>query len=304
MPTRTLTATQAGPVAIDLALLGAGGSITVRSDRTRKHAEITIRTADENGPAADAVRDAELHWDARGTLVARVKGRGAGSSITQTISGIRGGSIVQNVSNNYGSMVAVSAGDLNLAGGTLQFNSGSVHVRRDHSPIEITAVVPENSPVAARTDTADIQIDGAVGPVAAHTESGEVRVPGAAERVTASTQSGHIRIDNAPHIIAETTAGDILLGRTDVVDASTVAGCIAIRDFGGTAKLTSVSGDIRAHAGAGGDLDANTVSGHIAVTASQAALDGGLTIRPHTVSGRISVPPHHRPAAGVRRRAS
>ncbi len=80
MPVRTLTAQQPGLVLIDVQLLGAGGTVTVRTDASRKNAEITLRTADESGASADAVRDADLRWDARGALVAHVQGAAASAA--------------------------------------------------------------------------------------------------------------------------------------------------------------------------------------------------------------------------------
>ncbi|MFZ3562830.1 hypothetical protein ACOKM5_43645 [Streptomyces sp. BH097] len=55
--TRTLTAPQAGPVTLDAELLGLGGIVRVRTERTLKYAEVTICTADDSGDSADAVRD-------------------------------------------------------------------------------------------------------------------------------------------------------------------------------------------------------------------------------------------------------
>ncbi|MGW4840011.1 diguanylate cyclase domain-containing protein [Streptomyces globisporus] len=43
-------------------------------------------------------------------------------------------------------------------------------------------------------------------------------------------------------------------------------------DFGGTAHLKSVSGDLRLHAAAGGDVTANTVAGDVTITATDRAI--------------------------------
>ncbi|WP_030019331.1 DUF4097 family beta strand repeat-containing protein [Streptomyces monomycini] len=231
MPVRTLTAQQPGPVLIDIELLGAGSTVTVRTDATRTDAEVTIRTADESGVSADAVRDAELRWDARGALVAHVQGTGGISGGT-TIVNSGGGAftvgshfgVVQHVQNNVGSIVMVSGGDLNLGGGRYQFHgTGTVHVVQGASPVEISAVVPEGCSVTARTQSAGVTTDGTFTAVSAATQSGDVRVPGHSERVTANTQSGDIDVHSAPHIIAKTQSGDIRLGRTDVTEASTLA---------------------------------------------------------------------------------
>ncbi|MEU7592544.1 hypothetical protein AB0B79_05830 [Streptomyces sp. NPDC039022] len=177
MPVRTLTAPQPGPVLIDIQLLGAGGTVTVRTDASRTQAEITIRTADESGASAEAVRDADLRWDARGALVAHVQGTGGtGGGTTVVNSGdgtfITGSSfgVVQHVQNNIGSIVMVSGGDLNLGGGRYQVHgAGTVHVVQGASPVEISAVVPEGCPVTARTQSANVIAEGTFTAVSAAT---------------------------------------------------------------------------------------------------------------------------------------
>ncbi|XXZ47401.1 hypothetical protein AAGT00_00125 (plasmid) [Streptomyces cavourensis] len=85
MPVRTLTAARPGPVLVDAQIFGAAGTITVRTAHDRTTAEITLRTADETGPLADAVANARL--DADGTaLTARVQA--AGRADTNVGSGI------------------------------------------------------------------------------------------------------------------------------------------------------------------------------------------------------------------------
>lgn len=311
MPVRTLTAQQPGLVLIDVQLLGAGGTVTVRTDASRKNAEITLRTADESGASADAVRDADLRWDARGALVAHVQGAGGISGGT-TIVNSGGGSfvaghnfgVVQHVQNNAGSVVMVSGGDLNL-GGRYQFHgAGTVHVVQGASPIEIIAVVPEGCSVTARTQSAAVIADGTFTAVSAATQSGDVRIPGHSERFTASTQSGDIDVHNAPHIIAKTQSGDIRLGRTDVTEASTMSGDLHLRDFGGTAQLSSMSGDIRVHASAGGDLTVKTMTGDVTVTATDSALNDDLDVRATSMTGDVRTPRRQTHVGGPRRRRS
>ncbi|MFB1044401.1 DUF4097 family beta strand repeat-containing protein [Streptomyces chrestomyceticus] len=312
MPVRTLTAQQPGPVLIDVQLLGAGGAVTVRTDASRTEAEITLRTADESGASAEAVRDADLRWDARGALVAHVQGAGGISGAT-TIVNSGGGTfiagstfgVVQHVQNNVGSVVMVSGGDLNL-GGRYQFHgAGTVHVMQGASPVEITAVVPEGCSVTARTQSADVTADGTFTAVSADTQSGDVRLPGRSERFTATTQSGDIDVQTSPNIIATTQSGDIRLGRTDVTEASTMSGDIHLRDFGGTAQLSSMSGSIRVHASVGGDLTAKTMTGDVTVTATASAVDDDLDVRAHSMTGDVHTPRHRQPhAGGPRRRRS
>jgi hypothetical protein len=305
MPTRTLTAQQPGPILIDAQLLGAGGVVTVRTDRTRKEAEITIRTADETGDSADAVRDADLRWDARGALIAHVQGKGGISGGTTIISG-GGTSVVQSFGTVHGSVTGmVIDGDMTMVGGNVYVNGrritpgqGSTTIITGSSPIEITAVVPEGSSLTARTQSADVTADGTYTAVSASTQSGTVRAPGQIERFTAGTQSGDINVENSPHIIAKTQSGDIRLGRTDVVEASTMSGDVTIRDFGGTAQLNSMSGDIRVHATAGGDITAKTMSGDVNVTATEQAVNDDLDVRANSMTGDVRIPQRRQRSTG------
>ncbi|MFL4497480.1 DUF4097 family beta strand repeat-containing protein [Streptomyces sp. VTCC 41912] len=304
MTTRKLAAETTGPISLDVSLLQHGGTITVRAEADCDRATLTLHTTDEQGPAAEAVQTATLRQSATG-LHACVQGTGGGT-ITQTIRGGHGGGrIVQHVSNNVGSMVAVSAGDLNISGGVFHFNGGvggTVNVLQGSAPIEITAVVPEGSSLLGRSQSADIVVEGAVLNITAQTQSGDVRMDGHAARVTASTQSGDVLVAQAANINAKTQSGDLRLGRTDVVEGKTMSGDITIADFGGTAHLTAMSGDIRVHATAGGDLRASTISGDVHVTATDTALTDDLDVQADSVSGSVQTPQRRRSAAGPRRR--
>jgi hypothetical protein len=306
MPARTVTAAKPGPVLIDVELFGAGGVVTVRTDPARTQAEITIRTADETGEWADAVRDADLRWDSRGALIAHVHGTGAGG--TTVVSG-NGTQVLQSFGTIHGSVTGMvihgRIDNLTKVGRNVYINGQLVRPGQaaGPSPIEITAVVPEGGSLAAYTHSADVTADGVFVAVSTSTQSGDVRIPGPTERITATTQSGDVVVDNAPHMVIRTQSGDIRLGRTDLVEAHTQSGDITIRDFGGSAQLNSMSGDIRVHATAGGDLTAQTMSGDITVTATTQAAGDDLNVNATSMSGDVRTP--QRPtstAAGPRRR--
>ncbi|GAA2264699.1 hypothetical protein GCM10010232_66060 [Streptomyces amakusaensis] len=308
MPTRTLTAQQPGPVLIDARLLGAGGVVTVRTDPTRTEAEITVHTADDTGEFADAVRDADLHWDSRGVLTAHVQGNGDGGGMSGSgvfITGDNYGGVVQSVQNNYGSIVMVSGRDLNISSGQSRFQyRDTLSTIRGGSPITITAVVPEGSSVTASTHSADVTAEGTFAEISASTKSGDLRAPGQSERVTARTQSGDIDVENSPTITARTISGDVRLGRTDLAEATTVSGDVTIRDFGGTAQLKSTSGDIRIHATAGGDITAKTVSGDITVTGTEQAVTDDLDVHANSMTGEVRIPRSRHNTGTPRRRSS
>ncbi|MFE6691938.1 DUF4097 family beta strand repeat-containing protein [Streptomyces sp. NPDC057743] len=309
MTTRKLVAETTGPVTIDASLLGHGGVISVRAEAVCKRATLVISTTDEEGAAADAVRDATLRPSATG-LNATVHGKGNGGGTTVITGGRRGMTVIQSAGTVYGEMTGMTfnGGIIggNFVGGDVYVNgvkvSGNTTVVTGSAPIEITAIVPPGSKVIGRTQSADIEALGcSFALVSGHTQSGDLRVD-EAEKVTASTQSGDVTVNKAADISAKTQSGDVNLNLTDVVDANTMSGDIRIRDFGGTARLKSMSGDIRVHATAGGDIDAHTMSGDVDVTATEAAMDERLDVRPRSMSGRINVPSRRVSGSGPRRR--
>ncbi|MET8566102.1 DUF4097 family beta strand repeat-containing protein [Streptomyces flaveolus] len=300
MTTRKLAAETTGPVTIDASLLGHGGVISVRAEADCKRATLTISTADEEGAAADAVRDATLRQSATG-LHATVQGKGGISGGTTIITGGSGMTVIQSAGSVHGEVVGLnfSGGDVYVSG--MNVTGGNTTVIKGSAPIEITAIVPLGSKVIGHTQSADIEAIGSFAVVSGHTQSGRLRVDDA-EKVTASTQSGSVTVNKAADINAKTMSGGIYLNLTDVVDAHTMSGAIDIRDFGGTARLKTMSGAISVHATAGGDIDANTMSGSIDVTATRAALDEHLDVRPRSMSGRINVPSRRTPGSSPRRR--
>lgn len=285
MTTRKLAAETAGPVTVDATLLGHGGVLTVRAVASCERATLTVHTADEDGPAADAVRAATLRQSVSG-LYASVQGDGGNTGGTTIISGGGRGVVQSVISNNSGSVIQVGG---NFVGGDMVVNgvrvSGGTTVIQGSSPIEIVAVVPEGSSVVG------------------HTQSAGIEALGALANVSANTQSGGVTVEQAADITAKTMSGSVRLVRTDMVNANTMSGSVSIADFGGTARIKTMSGSVRVHATAGGDIDANTMSGSITVTATDSALADDLDVRPHSMSGRISVPSRRTGSSGPRRRS-
>ncbi|MFJ9427879.1 DUF4097 family beta strand repeat-containing protein [Streptomyces sp. NPDC101249] len=301
MTTRKIAAENTGPVTIDAALFGHGGTITVRAAADCERATLTVHTADEEGAAADAVREATLRQSGTGLFV-NVEGKGGASGGTTIITG--GGrrtSVVQSFGTITGSVTGMTivGGDVIVNGVRVNGNGGTT-VINGSSPIEITATVPEGSSVIGRTQSADVIAEGAILNVTGNTQSGDVRA-GHVAKVDASTQSGDVVVDRAAQITARTQSGDVRLGRTDVVEGNTMSGDIRIEDFGGTARLNTMSGDIRVHATAGGNLSARTMSGDVTVTATETAIGDNLDVQANSMSGRVRTP--NAPSNTVRRRS-
>ncbi|MEV7217891.1 DUF4097 family beta strand repeat-containing protein [Kitasatospora cineracea] len=313
MTIRTLHAERTGPVTLDLDL--PAGTITVLAEAGRERASVTIRTADETGSSADAVTGAVLRWEERGALVAKVED--TGSSITTVVHTGRGTTFVQSMGNVVanGSVIGLQLGSGGVVAGIgnmvvngngvfvngQKISHGGAGTRIGGSPIEITALVPEGSTVLALTRSADIDAEGTLTAVNGRTQSGDIRL-GTVERTAVETQSGGVTIDRSQDATIKTQSGGIRLGRTDLVQATTMSGNIRIADFGGTAQLKTMSGDITVHATAGGDLSARTMSGDIDVTATATALDENLDVQTNSMSGRVRTPQHRAAASGARRR--
>ncbi|MFH8986380.1 DUF4097 family beta strand repeat-containing protein [Streptomyces varsoviensis] len=304
MTTRKIAAENTGPVTIDAALFGHGGTITVRAAADCERATLTVHTADEEGPAADAVREATLRQSGTGLYVS-VEGKGGTSGGTTIITGggRRGTSVYQSFGTVTGSVTGMTivGGDVVVNGVRISGNGGTT-VINGSSPIEITATVPEGSSVIGRTQSADVIAEGAILNVTGNTQSGDVRA-GHVARVDASTQSGDVVVDRAAQITAKTQSGDVRLGRTDVVEGNTMSGDIRIGDFGGTARLKTMSGSIHVHATAGGDLSARTMSGDVTVTATEAALGDNLDVQANSMSGRVRTPQRRSGSSSPRRRS-
>jgi hypothetical protein len=254
-----------GPIVLNASILGIGGYITVDANEKCTHATITVRTNDEKGPAAEAVRNADLGQEG-GYLVARVTGEDHGSGVTQSVF-TRGGrtTVIQSgnvVRGNVTGMTIIN-GKV-ITGG----NSSTVEV----SPVEITVTVPVGSSLIAHADSADVSTTG---PMA---------------QVAADTQSGRVDVDHAQTARAKTMSGRVDVGVVEQLDAHTMSGRIEVRSLRGSAQLNTMSGRIEAHAMTGGHITANTMSGRIEVTATQAALTQGLRVRADSMSGRVRIP--------------
>ena len=284
MTTRTITAETLGPITIDATLLGCGGLITVRAEFGGEYASITIETADETGPSAEAIRAATLRHSGSG-LYARVEGTNAGGGAVSMVASGNRGAVVQIGGTVTGSVtgMTISGRDVVINGHRISGDDGMTVVQGS-SPVRITAVVPEGSSVLGRTQSAGIEVAGVI------------------ESVTAATQSGDVHIGQATRINTKTQSGDIRLDRTDVAQAISMSGDITIADFGGTAQLKTMSGDIHVHATTSGDITATTMSGDIDITTAHDGIGADLNMQTTTMTGHIHTPQPHNPDNPQRRR--
>lgn len=240
MPTtRTVRADRPGPAHIRTSL--AWLDATVIAEPGRSHAELTISTADDTGPSADAVNQIDLAASGA-TLEARLTQPGpAVTTIIRTSGGVSSFSSV----NIAGGIVVAGGGTVMVNGRLVTGDGDGATVITGSSPVTVTARVPQGSSVIAASVSGDIETRGQLAEVDAASTSGDVMID-EATLAQVRTVSGDIAVDHltgTAHLTS--TSGDV-----------TVCGGPSTR-----ARVRTVSGDVR---GLGGvDLEGSSVSGRV-----------------------------------------
>ncbi|MGA4995961.1 DUF4097 family beta strand repeat-containing protein [Nonomuraea bangladeshensis] len=296
--TRTLTSAPAGPVRFTFQM---GHIPTVVKVADVPAIEVTLTTyADPGTAAADAVERAALAQEGSAVTLTVPDAPGGGSATTVTSVSRGGRSVVQSVSNSgSGAVVVVGGdfyGDVNLQGGRVTMRGsvlGPTMVINGSPGIQAEILIPADSTLHMTSKTADLTVEGEVNAIDYTSTSGNLRV-GACQSLTYGTTGGDIYADVADRVALRTTFGDIRLGRTEDVRASSVSGNVRIDDFGGMARITTVSGDVSIHATEGGTITADSTSGDISVTAIPGLADevgeNRLIVNARTISGDVTVP--------------
>ncbi|WP_049563014.1 DUF4097 family beta strand repeat-containing protein [Nonomuraea sp. SBT364] len=290
---RTLSATTAGPVVLDLDM--PHGQIDVRVC-TIERAEIELSTsAPADSPAGRAIADATLTAEVR-VLTVRVPTPDGGTTI---INDTRGGRVV--VSGNVNSGIIVSGGSVTITGGQV-FSGGRIISGASVNPgVHAVLRLPYGSALKVRTKSGTVTTDGELEFTQFTSVSGDLHAD-ACRALTAVSTSGDVYAEYADRAEVRTVSGDISLGRTETVTAKSTSGDITIGDFGGAARLTTVSGDIAVNATEPGHVTANSTSGDIRVTApAELAAAGGehaLTVDARSLTGDVRSP---RPVTGPAR---
>ncbi|MGI9092965.1 MAG: DUF4097 family beta strand repeat-containing protein [Mycobacteriales bacterium] len=182
--------------------------------------------------------------------------------------------------------------------------------------VNLTVVVPDGSSVEAKTASADISIDGTLARVTAATASGDVWIGDVGDDATVRTASGDVTVRGVAGTTSVTTAsGDISLGAAaGHAGLSTASGDIRAESVAAGMRARTASGDITVRSASGGRVEAQTVSGDVAIAVPRgivAWLDlsaltgsvrsdlddgatappagGGLELAARTVSGDIRI---------------
>ncbi|MFB4273373.1 DUF4097 family beta strand repeat-containing protein [Nonomuraea sp. GTA35] len=289
---RTLTAPLAGPVVFDLDM--PHGQIDLRvCDVERADIELSAPAAG-GSPAGQAIAEATLTTEVR-VMTVRVPTPDG----TTIVSHSRGGRVV--VSGNVHSGIVVTGGSMTIVNGQV-ISDGQVISGMTASPgVRAEVRLPQGSALRVHTRTGQVTTSGELEWTQFTSSSGELRLD-ACRKLAASTSSGDVSAEYADQAEVRTVSGDIDLGRTETVTADSTSGDITIGDFGGAARLFTVSGDITVRATEPGHVTAKSTSGDIRVSApaALAAAGGehGLTVDARSVSGDVRIP---RPPAGPAR---
>jgi DUF4097 and DUF4098 domain-containing protein YvlB len=156
---------------------------------------------------------------------------------------------------------------------------------RSSSTADIEVRIPARKTLVVRTTSANADVRGMTGSTTVNTVSGNVQVGGRPADLEVTTRSGEVEIDVVTdRVRAQSISGDLRLGgdvRTEV-EAQTVSGDIGVSARAGSLRAQSVSGTITAPT-VGGRAEVQTVSGDIRVEGQR--LRGDF----ETVSGDVTI---------------
>ncbi|MFD0884115.1 DUF4097 family beta strand repeat-containing protein [Streptosporangium algeriense] len=269
MTTRTLSVPSPPVLVFELAM--PDGYAEVIADDI-DHVEITLSTnATDDSPAARAIADATL--TTRGSAVRLnlpASGRGTVTVISRhTV-----------VTGTVTGLVIDGAGTVILGDGAVVTSRGDVRA---------TIRLPRGSNLRVKTRSARVLTRGPLAVVDFDSVSGDLDVA-EAHTLAATTKSGDVHASKTDTASVQTVSGNIWMGLTTVAVLGTTSGDIRIRDFGGSARLTTVSGDITVTATLPGRLCATSTSGSITTLVAHDVPPGALIVEARSVSGRVLGP--------------
>lgn len=237
------------------------------------HVEITLE-APTGTPAARAIADA--------TLTTR-------DSVVRLHVPDSGHDTVTVISRRTVITGTVTGIDIDEAG-TVVIGDGAVITAREG--IRATIRLPRRSSLLVETRTADVRTYGPLGTIVFESISGDLDVA-EAHSLAATTKSGYVHASKTDTASVRTISGDIEMGLTSVAVLETIGGGIRIRDFGGSARLTTVSGNITVTATLPGRLRATSTSGSITTLVAHDMPPRALIVEARSVSGRVLGPPRN-----------
>jgi hypothetical protein len=272
---KTFTATTAGALFVDV--ISGIGTVNVTVDRTLKNAQITVRTTDDEGPIADAVRDTksdERTSNGLNVLEVRVPQINGGGTF------IGGGSFSTTTMSVGGrSFTFTGSGGVSMVGGDIYMGGKKI--------VENGRVIAEQGTVVGGTGTITIDVRiPELSSVRLDTTSADLNVNGDLQVLDVRSISGDVHADGVHTLRTDMTSGDVRVRKVDArVDAHSVSGDVDIKTYTGSdLRVNAVSGDvdIEVTPAATGPFDVSTVSGDINVPGTE-----HLRPRLSSVSGRV-----------------
>ncbi|MBK3557225.1 hypothetical protein JHN55_11925 [Streptomyces sp. MBT56] len=273
MSTQKMHTVAAGPIELDLSV--SNGRINVHVNPAAAHATVTVHTAAEDGPIADAVNDTKFteHGNKLTVSVPDDMAGGIGGTNVVQVGGSTfsfGGGVV-----NTGTMTGVTISD------------GDIWIGGQHVVANGQVVAQQGAKVggATGTITVDVVLPAGSSP-AVSTKNAETTVRGDLETIRFDARNGSLQAGGVKVLEAETHNGSVLVDRVEEeLEASTHNGSITLGAYNGrrgSARTHNGDVTISATPAASGKLAARTHNGNIRVRGA-----GHLDLKTSTHNGRV-----------------
>ncbi|UTR83670.1 hypothetical protein [Streptomyces cavourensis] len=270
---KTHTAADAGPVELDLSV--SNGRIKVQVDPAAAHATVTVHTAADEGPVADALKDTKF-TEGSGKItvsVPDVMADGIGGTNVVQVGGSTfsfGGGVV-----NTGTMIGMTV------------SNGDIWIGGQHVVSNGQVVAQQGTKVGGATGTITVEVVVPAGSsLTVSTKNAETTVRGDLEAINFDARNGSLEAAGVKVLEAETHNGSVLVDRVEVeLEASTHNGSITVGAYNGRrGSARTHNGDVTLTAtpAASGRLAARTHNGNIRVRGA-----GHLDLKTSTHNGRI-----------------
>lgn len=265
------------------------GIVNVEVDPNTDSATVTVQTAEDHGPSADAV-NATTETMSGTTYTVTVPGpKGAIGQDNSVVTGRRTGVFSDRHGNTVVNNNNVSGGGQIISGGDIVVNQ-RIGVVAPGSHV-VGMQIGEWPPPAAPTpvSTTPIRVDVTVPPGTAVSVEGvktALFAVGRQENLTFNTVTGQFSADELVDVTVDISKGDVLIGRVQrqmTITAGTgLVGVAAYSGMNGTVKTSSGDISITIAENASGPLTLRSLSGDITVTNASALEDIDAT----TISGQ------------------
>ncbi|MEU8708704.1 hypothetical protein [Streptomyces sp. NPDC048565] len=273
MSTQKMHTAAAGPIELDLSV--SNGRVNVHVNPAAVNATVTVHTAAEDGPVADAVNDTKF-TEYGNKLTVSVPDDMAG--------GIGGTSVVQ----VGGSTFSFGGGVVNTGSMTgVTISDGDIWIGGQHVVANGQVVAQQGAKVGGATGTITVDVVLPAGcSLAVSTRNAETTVRGDLEAIRFDARNGSLQAGGVKVLEAETHNGSVLVDRVEEeLEASTHNGSITVGAYNGrrgSARTHNGDVTISATPASSGKLAARTHNGNIRVRGA-----GHLDLKTSTHNGRV-----------------